>query len=205
MEIRLSQQAMPESIPLPVFESVEVGTAENNGESFVIYLGLNTDMVEKLKKLSLDTSDTTLQEHTSDFKRFGEGSYGEWYAKSRVPFALVHKNSGALAALVWFGPKPLGRKSMKHLSPDQIQEEKNIDSGNYHCATYRSYIPIRGTGIMKEFLRAATDIYLQYFPGAILWTGISRTNPGSIALSGKLGYEIDEAVSDPTWVAMVKR
>ena len=94
---------------------------------------------------------------------------------------------------------------MKHLSPDEMQQEAGLESGNYHCATYRSYNPFRGTGIMKEFLLATTDVYLKYYPGAILWTGISRSNPGSIALSGKLGYAVDESISDSSWVAMVKR
>ena len=113
MEIQLDTQALPASVPVPVFSSIKIGDTEHNGVSFEMYIGLNNDQVTKLKHLSLDTTDVTLQEHTSDYKRFGEGSYEEWYAKKRVPFELIHKETGALAALAWFGPKPLGRKSLR--------------------------------------------------------------------------------------------
>src|SRR4051812_39258757 len=115
MEIKLSTE-LPETAHLPVFNSAKIGTTELNGDAFRLELGLDKEHVEELKKLSLDTADTALQENTSDYKRFGEGSYEDWYAQSRVPFALIHEKTNALAALVWFGPKAVGRKSLKHVS-----------------------------------------------------------------------------------------
>lgn len=205
MDISLLDTSYPDSLPLPLYHSICIGSAQTPTHQFDVMLGLDQRLIAEVKKFSLDEADVSLQDNTSDLKRFGTGSYETWYSKGRVPFALVEKTTGALAALVWFGPKPLGRKSMKYLSQDELQKESSVASGNWHTVVYRSYVPYRGTGIMKDFLRTATDVYLKYFPDAILWTGVSRSNPGSIALSGKLGYTIDESVSDPTWVAMVKR
>ena len=204
MEVTYIQGALPAKVPVPLFSSVLIGTAENRGTHFNIYLGLDAPKITKLQTYSLDTTDVDLQANTSDFKRFGEGSYDEWYSKGRVPFALTDRDSGALAALVWFGPKPLGRKSLKHLSEEELLREKTVESDDWHTIVFRSYLPYRGTGIMKEFVRVTTDVYLHYFPDAKLWAGINRANPGSLALAAKLGYTINESLSDPTWVAMIK-
>jgi hypothetical protein len=204
MEIKLSE-TLPLAVPVPLYEAVLIGTAEQRGELFDIYLGLDRNMAEQVKKFSLDTTDTDLQENTSDYKRFGTGSYEEWYGKSRVPFALVHHVSGALAALIWFGPKPYARKSLKHLSEAELKEENTVQGGDYHTVVYRAYLPFRGAGLMKGFANTVTDVYLKYFPKAILWAGINRKNPASVALAEKLGYKIDESVSDDKWVAMVRK
>jgi RimJ/RimL family protein N-acetyltransferase len=203
MEIHLSPD-LPESPHLKPFDAVEIGQAEQKGELFSITLGLDAGSVAELRKLSLDTSDPALQENTSDLKRFGTGSYEEWYAKKRFPFALVHKKTGALAAFVWFGPKELGRKSMKHLSAEELAQEKEAATGDWHTIAFRSYPPFRGTGIMKEFVRTATDVYLKYFPEAKLWTSNNRANTASVGLSEKLGYKIDESLSDKETVTMVR-
>ncbi len=204
MEITLTPGALPRRVPVPLYEAIRIGTAENKNDYFDIFLGLDKAMVEKLRARSLDTADTDLQENTSDFKRFGEGSYDDWYSKSRVPFALMHKNTGALAALVWLGPKPLGRKSIKRLSEEELKNEKTVESGGWHTIVFRSYLPFRGQGLMKEFVRATTDVYTHYCPDAKLWAGINRKNLASIALAEKLGHTIDESHSDPTWVAMTR-
>jgi RimJ/RimL family protein N-acetyltransferase len=203
MEITLDGQ-MPKSVPIPLYQTALIGTAENRGESFDIYLGLSEKMAAQIKTFSLDLSDTDLQENTSDYARFGEGSYEEWYSKSRVPFALVHRSTGALAALVWYGPKPLGRKSLKHLSADELKNETTVESGDWHTNVLRSYLPFRGTGIMKGFFKATLDTYMHYFPNAKIWAGVNRNNPASIALHEKLGFKIDESISDDHWVAMIR-
>src|SRR5262245_1922191 len=101
---------------LTIFESHTIGALESKtGIPFDVVIGLSRDLVEQLKVRSLDESDTELQQNTSDRKRFGGGSYEEWYAKERTPYALVDK-SGTLAAIAWYGPKPLGRKSLRYLS-----------------------------------------------------------------------------------------
>ena len=199
---------MPQGVPVPLYESVRIGSAENRGESFDIYMGIDRTMAEKIRELSLNLEDKDLQENTSDYKRFGTGSYEDWYSKSRVPFILVHKNTGALAALVWYGPKPLGRKSLKHLSAEELKNEYVVESappvGGWHTIVPRSYPPFRGTGIMKGFTQATLDAYLHYFPKAKIWAGINRNNPASIGLHEKLGFKIDESISDDHGVVMVK-
>ena len=114
------------TLPIPIYTSARIGSMRSrDGETFTMYAGLEIDQVAQLRAYSLDETDEEIQKNTSDRQRFGEGSYEKWYAKGRVPFALVHDATGTLAAITWFGPKPLGRKSLKHLS----EEERHRMSG----------------------------------------------------------------------------
>lgn len=168
------------------------------GERFRFVAGLDGGLVAQLKKYSLDMSDEELQAHTSDHARFGTGSYEEWYAKDRVPFALIHEATGDLAALAWFGPKPLGRKSLKHLSAEERSREMESvkEAGEWHTIVYRAYRPYRGQGLMKQFVRACMDAYKAAFPKARLWAGVDADNEASIGLASALGFVIDEEQSD---------
>ena len=207
MEINLDESAMPQTLRLPLFAAAQIGTAQNAvDDRFLIFVGLNEDMAQQLKTLSLDASDTELDKNTSDRKRFGEGSYENWYSKNRVPFALVHEGDGKLAALMWYGPKQLGKKSLKHLSEKEMHEEDVLGppGDEWHTVSFRSYPPFRGKGIMKDFAKTTMDLYLRYFPNVRLWAGTERTNAASMALSSKLGFTLDESASDSDWVAMVQ-
>ena len=125
-------------LPLPIYSSFPVGLVNaKDGEEFSVIVGLDKDLVAQLKEKSLDESDVEIQSHTSDRKRFGEGSYEEWYAKERTPFSLVEKKTGALAGLAWFGPKPLGRKSLKYLSESELEAENRQKKDDWHTMVYR--------------------------------------------------------------------
>lgn len=189
-----------------IYSSEKIGSmSSKGGEPFDIRIGLSRELVEQLKKFSLDTGDTDLQENTSDYRRFGEGSYEEWYAKERTPYALIN-GEGKLAALTWFGPKPLGRKSLRFLSPEELAKESSQEKTQWHTIVYRSYRPYRGAGLMTKFVAATMEDYLQRNPGAKLWAGISLKNPASIALATKLGFvQKDEYVDTRAqWCAMVR-
>ena len=144
------------ALPLPLFAQQEIGTLlSRDGKVFTAVMGLGEELVGQLKEYSLDIADIELQENSSDFKRFGEGSYESWYAKERTPFALIDPENGKLAAIAWIGPKPLGLDSMKHLSPEEREKyEKKLESGNWHTISFRSYPGYRGTGLMKGFCEA---------------------------------------------------
>lgn len=186
------------TLPLPLYESIAIGRMTGRDDTpFTIVAGLDEDAVHQLKERSLDEMDEEIQKNTSDRERFGEGSYEAWYAKGRVPFALLSEHDRQLAALVWFGPKPLGRKSLKHLSAEErMQDEREMDAGNWHTIVYRSYPPFRGTGIMTEFTRFAMRAYTRAFPGAKLWAGIYADNPASIGFAAKLGFTLLEEKTD---------
>lgn len=186
-------------LPLPIYETVELGVITGKtGEPFRMLAGLDRPLAEALKAKSLDESDTEIQKNTSDRERFGLGSYEEWYAKDRSPFVLVHEATGALAAIVWFGPKPLGRKSLKHLSAEErVQEADSAkEAGDWHTIVYRAYPPFRGVGIMKKFALACMDEYGRHFPQAKYWAGIHADNPASEGFATALGFVVDEALSD---------
>lgn len=191
-------------LPLPLYGMIKLGTlTSKDGEEFAIWIGADKDTVEKVKEKSLDASDVEIQKNTSDRKRFGEGSHEEWYSKDRTPFALIH-SSGALAAFAWFGPKPLGRKSLKYLSEDERAKELTQKEDVWHTLVYRSYAPYRGKGLMTEFVRFATDVYREHYPDVKLWVGMSADNAGSAALASKLGYQRRDDLYDveKNWVAM---
>ncbi len=191
-------------LPLPIYETVRLGILRSKDwEEFRIIAGLDSSLVKQLKQKSLDESDAELQQNTSDKKRFGEGSYEEWYAKDRTPYALV-SGSGELAALVWFGPKPLGRKSLRYLSEKELKQENSQQKTEWHTIVYRSYAPFRGKGLMTPFIRFAIADYQKHFPEAKLWAGISTKNEASIALASKLGFRLRDDLTDEvaSWTAM---
>lgn len=193
------------SLPLPLYSSFKIGTlVSRDGEEFSMWIGANEEVVEKLKERSLDATDLEVQQNTSDRKRFGEGSYEEWYAKDRTPFALIHENTQDLAAFAWFGPKPLGRKSLKYLSSEEQAKELDQKEDVWHTIVYRAYGPYRGKGLMTDFVRFCMETYKEHHPGAKIWAGISAENAGSIALATKLGFKRDDALFDAekNWLAM---
>jgi RimJ/RimL family protein N-acetyltransferase len=195
-EVKLFPAAQEISFPLPLYTSIPIGTMRGiDGDEFSVVAGLDKGLAVQLKEKSLDMSDTETQRNTSDRERFGEGSYEAWYAKNRTPFALVH-TSGVLAALAWFGPKPLGRKSLRHLSDAERAKDASLDAEGWHTVTYRSYPPFRGKKLMKPFMRSAIDVYRRVFPEAKLWAGVFEENPASRALATKLGFTVDETASD---------
>src|SRR3989338_2951915 len=176
------------SIPLKLYNSVHIADATSrDGEGFYIFLGLNKEMVTQLKEYSLDKSDTDRQNNTSDRKRFGEGKYEDWYRKERTPFALVHKETNKLAALVWFGPKPL-------LS----------DGNNLQATAWRAYPLFRGKGIMKNFTAFAMDFYREKISGVKFWAVLKKENTGSAGLASSLGFQILPEKSDDASIVMIK-
>lgn len=186
------------TLPIPIYKAVRMGTMlSRDGETFTIFAGLEKDQVAQLRAYSLDKSDEEIQKNTSDRQRFGEGSYDDWYAKGRVPFALVHDATGTLAAITWFGAKPLGRKSLKHLSAEERkQDERLLDSGDWHTIVYRAYGPYRGKGLMKAFVKFTMDAYRTAYPHSKIWAGIYAENPASLGLVQKLGFKMRDDLSD---------
>lgn len=196
--------AEPFSLPLPLYGTIKLGTlTSREGEEFSIWIGADKELVEKLREKSLDEADTDIQKNTSDRTRFGEGSYEEWYSKDRTPFSLLAPD-GSLAAFVWFGPKPLGRPSLKYLSEEERAKELEQKEDIWHTLVYRSYAPYRGKGLMTDFVRFATDVYREHYPEAKFWVGMGADNAGSTALAGKLGYTRRDDLYDAekNWVAM---
>ncbi|MFA7309491.1 MAG: GNAT family N-acetyltransferase [Candidatus Paceibacterota bacterium] len=192
--------------PLPIYESRHIGKFQaKDGTNFNIVEGLDKELVRQLKEKSLDESDAAIQTYTSDKQRFGEGSYEEWYGKERTPFALVEGKMGTLAALAWFGPKPIGRKSLRYLSAEELKEESRQEKSDWHTIVYRSYAPFRGKGIMTPFLKDVVSVYRARYPRARLWAGISGGNEASAALAAKLGFvKADEYTDAKTnWSAMI--
>jgi hypothetical protein len=189
-------------LPLPVFSSIHIADAINKeGEEFDVLLGLDKKYTEQLKNLSLDKSDTDLQNNTGDFNRFGIGSYENWYKKNRTIFALINKQKDALAAIIWFGPKSLGKKSIK------FGEEGNDESqAEWHTISLRSYSIWRGKKMMKNFAEFTLNFYKKYFAGVKFWMGTDDRNVAIIKIFSSLNFIVDEENSDLTenWLVMTQ-
>ena len=188
---------------MPIYSAIRIADGiGKDGEEFDVYVGLEKKYIEQLKQLSLDNKDVDLQSHTGDRARFGEGSYEVWYNKSRTPFCLIHKRTDALAAFIWFGPKPLGEKSLK-FRKDREYEKQDI----WHTISCRSYPLFRGKGLMKNFIKFAMDIYKNHFPSVMIWNGMDDRNTAMVKLSSDLGFETDKENSDLSehWLVMVKK
>jgi RimJ/RimL family protein N-acetyltransferase len=191
----------------PIYERASIGSMlSRDGDSFTIAIGLDHPLIEQLVDFSNDHTDTELQANTSDKQRFSEGSYESWFAKDRTPYALI-SSRGELAALAWFGPKPLGRKSLRYLSEAEAKEEGRQNPSEWHTIVYRSYAPYRGRGLMRTFMQAVIADYKQRYPKAKLWAGISEHNAASIALASTFGFVKSEEYSDShqAWVAMIEQ
>lgn len=203
MEITPKENIKSLKFPLPIYSIIHIADAvSRDGKEFSIVVGLDKDMIAQLKELSLDDNDVDLQKNTGDKKRFGEGSYEDWYKKGRIPFILVHKNTNALAALIWFGAKPLGKKSIKFGEGSEIVNKEK----DWHTLALRSYPPYRGKGLMKDFAKFTIDFYEKKFPNAKLWEGMDSRNNAIIKLNTELGFTTNEASSDreSNWLIMVK-
>lgn len=198
-ETEIITEATLPALPIPLYTATRIGSLHTkDGGVFEIKAGLDDALIAQLKTRSLDVTDIEIQNNTSDRERFGEGSYKEWYEKGRVPFALVDAQ-GNLAALAWFGPKPLGRKSLKHLTPEErTQDERELDSGDWHTIVYRAYNPYRGKGLMKAFVKFTMDSYRSAYPQSKIWAGIYADNPASKTLSERLGFKERADLSDAT-------
>ena len=120
---------------------------------------------------------------------------------------MVHATTNDLAGLVWLGPKALGYKSLKHLTNQEIEAERDIKTGEWHTVVYRSYPKFRGKGLMKHFTRFAMDMYLEHTPDAKLWVGFHTDNSASQGLVSSLGFELCEEACDreAKWLVMIKK
>ena len=160
-------------LPLALYSSERIGVMRMpDWSSLSIQFGLSREMVETLKAHALDLTDEELQNNTSDRRRFGEGSYEDWFKKERYPFALVSE-ANELAAIIWFGPEafPGGEEPV-----------------SWDTVAFRSYIPYRGKGVMTPFGRFALATYLKLMPGHTVWLETDATNVPAVRLYEKLGF-----------------
>ncbi len=161
------------SLPLPIYHAIHLAdTVNKDGDNFIIIVGIDEKLISQLKILSMDSSDMELQKNTSDFKRFGLGKYEDWYKKNRTPFVLVHRDTNALAALVWFGPEPL-----------------RLREGNWHTVAWRSYPSFRGKGMTGDFTKFVFDFYIKQVSKVKISAIIKKGNSGSIRLAKSLGFK----------------
>lgn len=188
MKIVLKNNLENLSLPLPIYKTVYIAdVVSKDGEDFSILVGLDEKLIAQLKKFSLDENDIELQKNTGDKNRFGVGSYKDWYKRNRTPFALMHSDTGALAAIVWFGPEILF-------------DDKN----DWHTVGWRSYAPFRGKGLIKDFSNFAIDFYLEHFSNINLWAAIKKENTGSQELAAYLGFKILKEKSNDVSVVMIR-
>jgi RimJ/RimL family protein N-acetyltransferase len=192
------------SLPISIYSVFHIADAINkDGEEFDVHVGLDKEHVLQLHELSLDESDIELQRNTGDRNRFGLGSYKEWYEKKRTPFCLIHKRTNSLAALVWFGPKDLGIKSIKF---GKENENRSVLNKGWHTISCRSYPGYRRTGLMSNFTKFVMEIYKEKFPNIRFWGGVDARNKGIVKLMSNLGFSVDEVNSDlaENWLVMIK-
>jgi len=178
----------PLLFPLPIYTAIQIAeVTSKDGENFYLFVGLDLEMIAEIKTLSLDKSDIELHKYANDFKRFGVGSYEEWYKKNRTPFTLIHKETKKIAALIWLGPMVLEKQQ-----------------GNWHGVAWRSYKPFRGKGLMRGFCNFVIDIYGKNISDMKLWGKFKKENTPSVGLATGLGFQILEEASNEEYLIMVK-
>ncbi len=168
------------SFPIPKGESYVLADVKSvDGDRFTIVLGLDASLIEEFKRKSCDTADEVLMKFSSDYTRICTGSYEQWYAKERYPFALVHE-SGALAGLVWFGPKKF---------PTLTSGTVPTVAGEWGTLSVRVYLPFRGKRLATGFVSFAMNIYADLRGNHPTWLDTEPENESAVALFKKLGFE----------------
>ncbi|MEK7613955.1 MAG: hypothetical protein AAB439_03735 [Patescibacteria group bacterium] len=178
----------------PLFELHDIGTVNTkSGVPLRVMQGLSETHLQQLKKYSLDTSDTELAV-TSDRKRFGTGSFEEWYAQGRTLYVAVTPDD-VLAGIVWCGPKAL-----------PTTDREFGEGSEWHTVAYRSYGIFRGAGFMKKFCEMALAHYVTQNTGVRLYVQIACGNDASISLARSLGFVSlpTDALIDRTVEVLVK-
>lgn len=181
---------------LPLYESRCIDVLDVHGNRYEYRQGLSNEYAEQLKVYSQDLADEALQEATSDFQRFGVDGYEAWFQKKRSPFALIDPNLHKLAAIIWFGPKTLGRPSLKHLTPTERRLESEHSMGDWHTVSYRAYPMYRGKGLMGIFCARAIADYQRLHPTVRLWLSIDSYNETSFHIAEKLGFVRSQEYTD---------
>ena len=168
-------------LPLPLYTSVPVGRmTDDAGHEYSVVAGLTEEQVIDLRTKSTDESDEPIQKNTSDKLRFGgSDSYEKWYAKERLPLALI-SHSGALAALAWYGPEPL---------PPDSEREITDRSGHWDTAGYRSYGEYRGKGLMTPFIQLTLQVHATLFPDRKIWIETNEDNIAGRKVFGRSGFK----------------
>lgn len=181
-------------LPLPLGGSFPIGQlATDDGEVLTVTFGLSDSTIEKFIARSSDVSDEELMKFTSDHERFVKGSYADWYAKERYPFALLAA-SGALAGIIWFGPKELPR----------IAKENGYSGDDWDTFAIRMYLPYRGKRLAFPFSSFVIKANDAIRPGRKTWLDVAEENTGGVKLYGKLGFET-VGKNDNGRMVMVKR
>lgn len=184
-----------------IYTETQIDEVVREAGVFSLRLGLSKLHVEQLQTYSLDETDTALSV-TSDRLRFGEQPYEAWFEKDRTPYSLINTSTNALASLVWFGPKELGKKSMKFEgSEEEATAPKSKEE--WHTLAYRCYKPYRGSGLMKEFFQKAMQHYRTLEPQAKLWAIIDTENPASTRLAEASGFVAQPELSDTEHTVMI--
>lgn len=140
--------------------------------------GLEPQLVAELKRKSLDLTDAALHSHTSDYLRFGVGSYETWYGKRRHPFALTNAEQ-ELAALIWFGPSAPPACIDSDLAPEL-----------WDTIAFRAYKPFRGAGLMKDFSKVVLATHDALYPERPIWLHTRNGNVAAQSLYEKLGFVV---------------
>jgi RimJ/RimL family protein N-acetyltransferase len=166
--------------------------------TFVFQEGLALSQVNQLIRYSNDSEDTELQTYTRDHTRFAtKGTYLAWYEKGPLIYALVHRESNALAAITWFRIADL---------PSQVSGPDHVSP--VASAAYRSYIPYRGIGIMGRVARIARASFGARAPGLRVWLEVVERNAGAIRMYEKLGFieiaHYQESLAAPVRIVMIE-
>jgi len=162
----------------------------DEGEVFHLFCGLDTNTIRIFTEKSCDTADTELQNNTSDYVRFCEHTYDEWYAKERYPFVLMSEGK-ELAGIVWLGPK----------EPPAVEGFLSAEK-EWDTFAIRTYMPFRGKRLARPFASTALEIYRTLKPGRTIWLEADSENTSARALYTKLDFK-EIGYTDTNRVVMV--
>lgn len=152
---------------------------------FELCLWLEKNNLEELIAYSTDKNDLSLQENTSDLKRFStKENFNNWYNdKDRYVFTLLSVDK-ELAWIIWF--RPCEMPEIKEIVNNELFEK--MKNWFIHTSWIRVYPKFRWKWLAKLLL-SSSEFYRKIFKDAIICVDIDKENIASQKSFEKAWYQ----------------
>ncbi len=155
---------------------------------YCFWLWIPENQIKKIIKYSNDFSDKSLQENTSDSKRFSSlDEFEKWYNYDwRFVFSLLWENS----EIIWFWQSRPSKEPIIKLVEDKELYNKLLSNKNLiHTNWIRIYPNFRSKWLSRILLSLSHKYYKNIYPNSIMSVDINKENIPSQKSYEKMWYK----------------
>ncbi|PID87448.1 hypothetical protein CSB07_01415 [Candidatus Gracilibacteria bacterium] len=151
-------------------------------------LGIPENQIKKIIKYSNDFSDKSLQENTSDSKRFSSlDEFEKWYNyDGRFVFSLLGENSEIIG---FWQSRPSKEPIIKLVEDKELYNKLLSNKNLIHTNGIRIYPNFRSKGLSRILLSLSHKYYKNIYPNSIMSVDINKENIPSQKSYEKMGYK----------------